>query len=159
MTLAGGVRIDRVFIYMPQGLVNVSEDALTRIKALPGVHEETVVTARGHRTLLVRDAGGDILAFDIPRISSSLQWVIAEHLGKSRESGGGKWRRVEAREFQTFCKHLRRLISNQGYGQQIKVFGCDVADLNAATDDMAAVRETVWRRAWNRIRRGFRASA
>jgi len=111
-----------------------------------------VQTPSGKRTVLFRCKPDERVAFDIPRILSSMEPIIAEHVGAPRTQKSSTWSKVETREIDHFCKHIRRLIKQNGYQQRVKVFNCEVHDLTAEVDDLEPPPPARWyARVWQRM--------
>lgn len=154
--VVGGVRVDKLFISMPRTLVDASED---RIAAIPqklkplgaSLEEVTVKTASGKRNVFVLHKDGERIAFDVPRIVSSIEHVLTDHLGQSRSVASNRWRKMEEREIRNFCRHIRKIIKHNGYQDSIKVFDCDVPELTSDTDDLEEA-ESWFRRTASRLR-------
>ncbi len=160
--LPGGSEVDRVFIRLPKSLTDVSE---SRLKALTwelqnrgdALGEIVVETPSGKRTVAVRRRGEEVVAFDVPRILASMEPIIAEYVGAPRVSASDQWEKIERREINLFCDHLRRLIRQHHFERHVRVFSCEVAELTPETDDLdAPPPEGFFGRILFRLRSGLR---
>jgi hypothetical protein len=152
-----GQAVERLYVRMPRALADVAGGP--RLPAPePGrpslsMKEVTVETPAGKRTLRIRCAGEERLAFDVPRVLETLEPIIMDHLGASRAREGARFEQMERREVQAFCRHVRALVRARGFQDRIRVFDCDLAELTAETDDLDADRPVTWlRRLRDRLR-------